>query len=152
VLRYLRVAAPDRAEDLTSETWLQVARDLRRFKGDWNGFRSWVFSVARHRAIDYKRAAARREIPSQPPDTHASPDAAVVFEENLSTQEALALIASLPPPQAEIVALRVVAGLDVATVARIVGKRPGTVRVLSHRGLRALAQKLGPPPWSPPEE
>jgi RNA polymerase sigma-70 factor (ECF subfamily) len=34
----------------------------------------------------------------------------------------------------------VVAGLDVAKVAQIVGKRPGTVRVLSHRGLRRLVE------------
>jgi DNA-directed RNA polymerase specialized sigma24 family protein len=27
-------------------------------------------------------------------------------------------------------------------VARIIGKRPGAVRVLAHRGLRRLAQRL----------
>jgi RNA polymerase sigma-70 factor (ECF subfamily) len=40
------------------------------------------------------------------------------------------------------VTLRVVAGLDVGQVAAIVGKRPGTVRVLAHRGLRRLAEWL----------
>jgi RNA polymerase sigma-70 factor (ECF subfamily) len=54
----------------------------------------------------------------------------------------MALIATLPPDQAEVVMLRVVAGLDVTEVARILGKRPGTVRVLAHRGLRRLAQRL----------
>ena len=39
--------------------------------------------------------------------------------------------------------LRVVAGLGVDRVAEIMGKRPGTVRVLTHRGLRRLAQRLG---------
>jgi RNA polymerase sigma-70 factor (ECF subfamily) len=37
----------------------------------------------------------------------------------------------------------VVAGLDVGRVAEIMGKRPGTVRVLTHRGLRRLAERLG---------
>jgi RNA polymerase sigma-70 factor (ECF subfamily) len=41
-----------------------------------------------------------------------------------------------------VVLLRVVAGLDVTEVARIVGKRPGAVRVLAHRGLRRLAEQL----------
>jgi RNA polymerase sigma-70 factor, ECF subfamily len=42
-----------------------------------------------------------------------------------------------------VVALRVVAGLEVGEVARIVGKQPGAVRVLAHRGLRRLADRLG---------
>jgi RNA polymerase sigma-70 factor (ECF subfamily) len=52
------------------------------------------------------------------------------------------LVAELPPDQAEVVALRVVGGLEVAEVAKIVGKRPGTVRVLAHRGLRRLAGRV----------
>ena len=59
-----------------------------------------------------------------------------------STRAALALLAELPPDQAEVVVLRVVGGLEVAEVARIVGKRPGAVRVLAHRGLRRLARRL----------
>ena len=38
------------------------------------------------------------------------------------------------------VMLRVVAGLDVQAVARIVGKKPGTVRVSVHRALRTLSR------------
>ena len=38
--------------------------------------------------------------------------------------------------------LRVVAGLDTDTVARLVGRSPGAVRVAAHRGLRRLAQIL----------
>jgi len=53
------------------------------------------------------------------------------------------VVATLPPDQAEAVALRVVAGLDVDRVAEIMRKRPGTVRVLTHRGLRRLAERLG---------
>jgi len=43
-----------------------------------------------------------------------------------------------------------VAGLEVRQVARIVGKRPGAVRVLAHRGLRRLAQRLGAGRPTPP--
>ncbi len=62
--------------------------------------------------------------------------------EGLSTRAALAVIGQLPHDQAEVVLLRVVAGLDVEQVARVVGKRPGAVRVLAHRGLRRLAERL----------
>ena len=48
-------------------------------------------------------------------------------------------MSALPPDQAEIILLRVVAGLDTSDVARMVGKSPGAVRVAAHRGLRRLA-------------
>ena len=68
-----------------------------------------------------------------------TPDTADVVLERLSTRAVLAAIASLPTDQAEIIMLRVVAGLDAPSVARIVGKSPGAVRVAAHRGLRRLA-------------
>src|SRR5262249_52672813 len=55
------------------------------------------------------------------------------------TERALALIRTLPPDQAEAVMLRVVVGLDVAATARVLGKRPGAVRIAAMRGLRRLA-------------
>ncbi|MEV6494965.1 sigma factor, partial [Actinoplanes sp. NPDC051633] len=60
VLRYLRVVVGDAADDVASETWMQAARDLRRFDGDPAAFRGWLFRIARHRAIDDRRRAARR--------------------------------------------------------------------------------------------
>ena len=55
------------------------------------------------------------------------------------------IVALLPPDQAEIVLLRVVGGLPVEEVAAITGRRPGTVRVLQHRALRRLAERLERP-------
>ena len=60
----------------------------------------------------------------------------------LSTQAALALLATLPPDQAEVVLLRVLGGFDAAEVGAILRKRPGTVRVLQHRALAQLARTL----------
>jgi RNA polymerase sigma-70 factor (ECF subfamily) len=145
LLRYLRVAAgPDGAEDLASETWYEVARGLERFEGDEGGFRAWVFTIARHRFLDWRRAAARR--PSDPVPTWSlefvpgPDDPAAEAGTAAATEEALRLIATLPPDQAEVVALRAIAGLDVAQVADVLGKRPGAVRVAAHRGLRRLAE------------
>jgi len=60
----------------------------------------------------------------------------------LSTEASVRLVSELPPEQAEAVLLRVMAGLDTERVAQIMGKQPGNVRVLSHRGLRSLARRL----------
>jgi RNA polymerase sigma-70 factor (ECF subfamily) len=146
VLRYFQVTAAEAAEDLAADSWVSVIRGLGRFRGDERAFRAWVFTVARHRAIDWRRLAARRPTRSVPAELlaerPASDDPAAQVLEAQSTRAALALLAELPADQAEVVALRVLGGLEVAEVARIVGKRPGAVRVLAHRGLRRLAQRV----------
>ncbi len=143
LLRYLQVLAPQAADDVASETWLRVVAGLTGFSGGEQAFRAWVFTIARHRAIDAGRSAARRPtvplVPGASTDTLTAPDAADLALERISTQAVLALISALPPDQAEIIMLRVVAGLDNQTVARMVGKSPGAVRVSAHRGLRRLA-------------
>ncbi|MFL6130908.1 MAG: RNA polymerase sigma factor [Mycobacteriales bacterium] len=146
--RYLRLLAPGWADDLASETWHDVIRGLRRFRGDERGFRAWLFTIARHRALDWGRREAGRPATPVPvedlADRRAPDDTEAAALEAVSTAAALALLARLPPDQAEVVALRVIGGLDVLHVAEITGRRPGTVRVLAHRGLRRLAAELAP--------
>jgi RNA polymerase sigma-70 factor (ECF subfamily) len=135
----------DSCEDIAAETWLQIVRDLPTFIGTADGFRGWLFTIARHRAIDAARArTARPAVPvadiSTAGRTAATPSAESQVLEQISTDEAIALVATLPGEQAEMVALRVIAGLDVSAIADLVGKTPGAVRVSVHRGLRALSR------------
>ena len=147
LLRYFMVAVPAAAEDLASETWLAVVRGLDRFRGNEPAFRAWVFTIARHEVLDWRRRAARRVTEATTvndlAEQAAPDDPAAAALEGLSTRAALAVVATLPPDQAEAIVLRVIAGLGVDQVAGIMGKRPGTVRVLTHRGLRRLAERLG---------
>jgi RNA polymerase sigma-70 factor, ECF subfamily len=142
LLRYVQVLAPGAAEDIAGDTWLQVVAGFGAFDGEERAFRAWVFTIARHRAVDWGRSRARRSrIPlSAVSERLTSPDTADVVLERISTRAVLESIASLPRDQAEIVLLRVVAGLDTADVARIVGKSQGAVRVAAHRALRRLAK------------
>src|SRR5258707_9348314 len=55
LLRYLHGLVGDDAEDVAAETWLHVVRDLVRFEGDFDGFRGWTATIARHRALDHLR-------------------------------------------------------------------------------------------------
>ena len=74
-----------------------------------------------------------------PSFAYAKPQSLAEAFDLLDTQWAVAVIASLPKDQAEAVMLRVVAGLDVAQAAAVLGKRPGAVRVAAMRGLHRLA-------------
>ncbi|WP_199549168.1 RNA polymerase sigma factor [Streptomyces sp. N35] len=135
------------AEDIASEAWLQIARDLDRFEGDADRFRGWTARIARNRALDHLRMRGRRpliggdetELTGKPGESDTAGEAM----EALATGNTLALIAQLPQDQAEAVVLRVVVGLDAKSAAKTLGKRPGAVRTAAHRGLKRLAELLG---------
>ena len=150
VLRYLRAQESDMADDLASEVWLAVARGLSRFNGDEAGFRGWVFTIARHRVIEHRRRNARRRTDLMSHDRLDGPierglggDPAWLVVEQLGVQETVEmLVTGLAPDQAEAVLLRVLGGFDVGEVARIMGRSPGSVRVLCHRALKRLAARM----------
>ncbi len=144
LVRYLRVIAPEVAEDVAAETWVQVLRGLTGFRGNEQAWRAWLFTISRRKVIDEGRRKARHpaiQLSEVPPGLlPAAVDAADEALERLSTRSALAMLAALPPLQAEVILLRVVAGLNTEVVASLVGRSPGAVRVAAHRGLRQLAQ------------
>jgi RNA polymerase sigma-70 factor (ECF subfamily) len=110
--------------------------------------------------IDHHRATARRPRTKTlqategdqyegPVDLPASDDTAGEVIAAVAADEAVRrIVALLPTDQAEVVLLRVVGGLPVEDVAAITGKRPGTVRVLQHRALRRLAERLADGPMN----
>ncbi len=144
LVRFLSAQAAGAGEDLAQEVWLGAAKLLASFSGDEQGFRAWMFTIARRRLISHWRRARRRpqrttdpsHMPELDPRAEDQPDTRLLADEAV-----LALVAGLPRDQAEIVLLRVVGGLDAEEVGKIVGKRPGTVRVLQHRALRKLAEQ-----------
>lgn len=147
LLRFLRGLDPVVAEDVEADTWLVAARDLASFRGDEQQFRAWMFTIARNRLIDWRRREARRRsvavTPEDLSERPADDDPAITAVDALRADAAVRFVrACLPRDQAEVILLRVVGGLDVGEVAAIVGKQPGNVRVLQHRGLRRLAERF----------
>lgn len=145
--RYLSVlVGPNDAEDVASDTWAQACRDMGSFRGNADGFRGWISTIGRHRALDHLRARGRRpqsagtvdEFPERVSEENVEATVASI----LSTEAALELIGRLPREQAEAVLLRAVVGLDAKSAAAIVGRSPGAVRTAAYRGLRALSVLL----------
>lgn len=143
--RYFAARASSATQDLAAETWLGVAKTLSRFRGDEVQFRSWLFTIAHRRLADHRKDRQGGELTAQTGLTEylAPDDTEGYVLDSLSGRAAARKIAAvLPSDQAEIVLLRVVAGLEVAEVAKIVGRRPGTVRVLQHRALKKLSKEF----------
>ena len=100
LLRYLEVlVGPNDAEDVASETWAQASRDLGRFEGGGDGFRAWVTTIGRHRALDLLRQRSRRPQVVEDLTEVDTPDALdheARMTEALGTQRAVALLRELP--------------------------------------------------------
>ena len=147
VLGFLRGRIPREAEDVAASVWLDVAQSIGRFGGDEKGFRAWLFTIVRRRMLnEFRRQGRDHSDPHDPsvmptPVSSGSPESEVIAQ--LETSEALALIGSvLPPLQADVVLMRVVAGLPVDEIAEVLDLAPGHIRVLSHRGLKSIAEHL----------
>lgn len=136
------------AEDVTSETLLQVVRDLHRFSGDETAFRSWVFAIAHHRLIDdWRRTRARpsnategMEIERRSPPSHSFEDHAIG---NLGPAELEHLFTATTRDQRNVLLLRYVADVSLHEAAEILGKEYGAVKALHRRGLAALRAHVG---------
>jgi RNA polymerase sigma-70 factor, ECF subfamily len=146
LLRYFRGKGMSEPEDLASTVWVEVASGLDRFDGDEPDFRRWLFTIAARRRIDDIRSTNRRadRLERAPVDERPrdAPSAGEEADRANALDRALAMVRSLPDDQAEAVLLRVVADLAVPEVAAIMHRSEGAVRVLVHRGLKRLAERL----------
>ncbi len=146
VTGYLASRGATEPDDLTSETFLQVARGLDSFSGDETAFRSWVFVIAHRRMQDARRAAKRRPASSDGDDvleTRAAPtDVEAEALGAIGDARLAAALDTLSETQRDVLYLRVIGDLSVVDTARVIGKSPGAVKVLQHRALRALKEVL----------
>ena len=145
VLGYLRANGAPEPEDILSEAFLQVARDIGGFEGDQESFRAWVFTILHHRLIDARRHSARRpvDLTPEPPEPRARvADAAEEALARIGLERVQEVLAGLSDEQREVLLLRVIGDLSIENVARAMGKRPGAVKALQRRGLAAIKREL----------
>jgi RNA polymerase sigma-70 factor (ECF subfamily) len=145
VTGYLASRGATDAEDLASETFLQVARNLHSFDGDEASFRSWVFVIAHRRLLDSRRSRKRR--PDTTAWTEGTPDSTggdVEDEalEGLISEEIQHAFEQLTNIQGDVLALRILGRLTLEETAQILGKRVGAIKAAQRRGLIALQEKL----------
>ncbi|MGH9214562.1 MAG: RNA polymerase sigma factor [Acidimicrobiales bacterium] len=145
VAGYLRAQGGAEPDDLTSEVFVAVIRNLRTFDGDEAAFRSWVFTIAHRRLLDERRRQQRR--PSLEPLSEASElrgrdDVEAMAAQALATERVRELCERLTPDQRDVLLLRLLARLTVDEVATALGKTPEAVKALQRRGFRAIRRLL----------
>ena len=142
VAGYLRRQGAREPEDVTSETFLDVFRNLPSFHGHEEQFRSWVFTIAHRRLIDERRRLGRRPRETSIEDAPDPPAPRVTADDGSDWSAVGRHLVGLTDEQRDVVLLRVVAGLSAKETAAVVDKSPAAVRQLQRRGLRTLEQQL----------
>jgi RNA polymerase sigma factor (sigma-70 family) len=145
VTGYLRSRGAADPEDLSSEVFLQVARDIHRFSGDADKFRSWVFVIAHRRLIDAHRTASRRPVLAEGAVSQVDERGGDVEEEvmsKLGTAWMKEIFESLTEEQQRVLSLRIIADLSLEDTATVMGKRVGAIKALQRRALEAVKTRL----------
>jgi RNA polymerase sigma-70 factor (ECF subfamily) len=140
---YVRLRGARDVDDLTSEVFLAVFRNIATFDGTEANFRSWVFVIAHRRLQDERRRRVRRPDADErpPPDVaggNVEDDALV----SISTERVKQVCTRLAPDQADVLLLRILGDLTVDQVADVLDKTPGAVKALQRRGFEAVRKIL----------
>ena len=141
---FFRGKGATEVEDLVSETFLSVARDIHRFSGSESDFRAWVFTIARRRLVDDWRARGRSVSIAESERAEGEAERRWLGDTEreamtaMSLIEVNALIKHLTKQQQDVVLLRVVGDLSVAETAQVLETSEGAVRALQKRALTEL--------------
>jgi RNA polymerase sigma-70 factor (ECF subfamily) len=141
---YYRVGDRAEAEDVTSDVFFKALRAIPRYQPR-QPFLAWLYRIARNAVIDRARRL-RPQVSFEDALQHPNADRVVDPDrmlDRLSDSMALrSAIKTLTPLQQDVIILRYVEGLDTKEIARIIGRRDGTVRGIEFRALGALRSVL----------
>lgn len=137
---YMAARGAREPDDLLGEVFVQMARGLGSFDGDYQGFRSWAFTIAHHRVIDERRSIGRRPQAdgADLPDHPAAEDSEAEVMERIGTERVIGILGRLTDDQRDVLALRLIAGMRIGEIAEVTGRRPGAVKQLQRRGLERI--------------
>lgn len=132
----------DLADDVHQDVWMTVYRRVRDVDNP-AGFRTWLYRVTRHRAIDMLRRERRRmDLVVAPTEAleevaGAAPDAA------LGVSEMEPVLARLTPLHREVLLLRFWDDLSYGEMALVAGCSIGTIRSRLHHAKAQVRTIVG---------
>lgn len=161
VYSYLRLAIKDEneAEDVAQQVFMKALETIPKPSFEARRpLRAWLFIVARNAALDHWRRQAKVQ-PFEPSsldrhheeanvkdglreDIESGADLELRALRWLGDRDLTVLIERLPEPQRQVLFLRYAADFDTAEMAKVLGRKPESVRQLHHRALRFLEGRL----------
>ena len=142
---YLKVGSQEVAEDLTSKVFLKGWESFAKDSSSISNHGAFLYQIARNSVIDYYREKGKTKLVSSDAIIKAvDPKTNLHNEAILSSDMVLvrSAIASLKQDYQDIIIWHYLESMDVPEIALVMGKPAGTVRVMLHRGLKALKEEL----------
>jgi RNA polymerase sigma-70 factor, ECF subfamily len=143
VYRYFifKVGNSQDAQELTSQTFLAALESLPKYRGT-GSFTAWLFGIARHKSSLFFHN--NKSYPSELAEDVADPDPLLedAIEHALEVSRVSAALNMLKTEKAEAIRLYFISGLSAAEAAEVLGKSEPAVRMLLHRGIQELKQRL----------
>ncbi len=149
IFRYVlhRVANVAEAEDLTSQTFFKALRGIDRYRPGANGSaEAWLYRIATNEVSShFRRRRTRHAAATVPCDDELLEQRADA--ENTLTRHRLFLavnraLRTLPHIEQALLALRYFEQRPFGEIAEILGKRPGSLTMRTHRALGKLRVEL----------
>jgi len=136
---YLGTMVGDDGDDVQQDVWLTVYRRIHELANP-GAFRTWLFRITRHRAIDTLRRRKReRELLVEPNEEIVAGVAEEEIDEPGIDWAAMErALAGIPPAHREVLLLRYRDELSYQEIAVVVGCPLGTVRARLHHAKRKL--------------
>jgi RNA polymerase sigma-70 factor (ECF subfamily) len=139
----LQLQEAQAAEDLASDVMLKVLESIPKYRSRGVPLSAWVFRIARNRLVDIKRRGNRRRevgLTDRFVDGSATPHSAV--ERALDFGQVSLALCHLTEVQEQVIVLRFIKDLDVASVAQVLGRSESAVKSLQFRALTSLRRIL----------
>jgi RNA polymerase sigma-70 factor (ECF subfamily) len=143
LLNYLTSILHDRAlaEEVLQDVMLAVWEHAASFRGE-SKVRTWLLTIARHRAINAQRRLSPDFVPLDEEATAADTSPIEKVERRTQQQALQAAIRQLPPFHQEILVLIFYHQLSGPEVAEVLGVTVGTVKSRLHRAKEMLRRVL----------
>ncbi len=142
---YHRVNSKEITEDLVSDIFLKVVRNLPSLKNP-EDIKSWTFSIAKNSLIDHYRKAGRKKEDSSEAVSDdltfqtETPEDSLLDQEH--SQEILSALNILSEEQQEVIQLRFIHELKIKEIASVMNKSEGAIKGLLYRGLNKLSKHM----------
>jgi RNA polymerase sigma-70 factor (ECF subfamily) len=152
---FLRILNKEIAEDLTSEVFIRVYRNLNKVNLNAITIKIWIYKIARNLIIDYFKSS-QNKINLKSLDEYLekdkkleSLDSSLIDQKDITiddmifkNEKLISALNSLPETQREIIFLRYAEGMDFKSISLILNKREIALRALKFRALENLKSKL----------
>jgi RNA polymerase sigma-70 factor, ECF subfamily len=146
IFRYFtyRVDSRQVAEDLTGEVFVRFIEGLPNYEYRTSPLLAWLYQIAHARLVDHYRQSQKSRYNTNIEDITISTDEDLDTKLmlNYNQQRVRAAIKQLTEEQQQVILLRFIEGLNVQETADTMGKTTGSIKVMQHRALNALARFL----------